>query len=174
MILFDAAAALLLKRPTAGRAKSAAALLGYEPPEAELELALRDWNDLFFVPSSGRYLPPFESAFREKRLGGVLAADALAAYQTSGFDPALLDMDPLWRTGWQPDHLGVELAFVCALLRGENEKLTTSAVLFHSRHVAPWAGDYGRLVSGTAQSGLYRNLGRLLEDLAAWTVELST
>jgi len=170
MILFDTASALLLKRPTAELVRLAADLMGYVPPEAELELALRDWSDLFFAPSSGRYMPPFESAFREKRLGGALAADALAAYASSGFDPAALAMDPLWRALWRADHLGVESAFVCALLRGENEELTASAGMFHARHLAPWAGDYGRILSGAAHSGLYRHLGRLLESLAAWTV----
>ena len=176
MIRFDTAAALLLKRPATGLVRAAAAVVGYEQPENELDLALRDWSELFFVPSRARYMPPFESAFREKRLGGALAADALAAYQASGFDPAALDMDPLWRAAWRPDHLGVESAFVCALLRGAADRpedgpaLAASAGLFHSRHIAPWAGDYGRLLSGAAQSALYRHLGRLLEDVAAWTV----
>jgi TorA maturation chaperone TorD len=170
MILFDAAAALLLKRPTPEMTRLAAALLEYAPPTNDLDAARADWNELFFVPSSGRYLPPLESAFREKRLGGALAADSLAAYDAAGFTPAALDMDALWRAAWRPDHLGVEAAFVCALLRGGNEELAASAALFHSRHLAPWAGDYGRALSGAAHSALYRHLGRLLEDLAVWTL----
>ena len=174
-VLFDAAAALLLKRPGLELVSRAAALFGFEPPEEEMELTHQDWNELFFVPSSGRYMPPLESSFREKRLGGSLAANSLAAYRAAGFEPGALDMDPLWRSALHPDHLGVELAFMCALLRGAARRpeaasgLAASATLFHSAHVAPWAADYGRQLSQRAQSSLYRHLGHLLEELAGWT-----
>jgi TorA maturation chaperone TorD len=172
--LFDAGAALLLKRPDEELVALAAQAFGFEPGPHELEAARRDWNDLFFVPSSGRYMPPFESAFREKRLGGPLALDAQAAYRAAGFDPARLSMDPLWRPAPQPDHLGVELAFVSALLRQASRRpeaartMADSAALFHAAHVAPWAGDYGRELAQGARSDLARALARLLEELAAW------
>lgn len=172
--LFDAAATLLLQRPTAELAAAAAVLFDFEPSEEEAGLARQDWSDLFFVPSSGRYLPPMESAFRQKRLGGPLAADAERAYRTAGFDPAALDLDPLWRSALHPDHLGVQLAFVSALLRGTARRpadapgLAASAEFFHAAHLAPWAGDFGQALTGSARCRTYRHLGRLLEELAAW------
>lgn len=172
--LFDAGAALLLQRPGAELLRAAAALFGRGNPPDEMDLAVADWRDLFFVPSSGRYLPPYESAFREKRLGGAIPADALAAYQAAGFEPASLHMDTLWLPSPRPDHLGVELAFVSALLRCARSQpwgaagLLQSAACFHARRVAPWAGEYGRALAAAAQSATYRDLGRLLEELAAW------
>lgn len=174
-VLFDAGAALLLKRPQGELVGQAAAAFGFAGGPGELELAREDWNELFFVPSSGRYLPPLESAFREKRLGGPHAADALAAYRAAGFDPARLDVDQLWRPSPPPDHLGVELAFVSALLRsaahrpGAAEGLLASARRFHAAHVAPWAEDYGMELERKARSETFRTLGRLLGELAAWT-----
>jgi putative dimethyl sulfoxide reductase chaperone len=173
--IFDAAAALLLKRPDLELVSQSTVFFGFKPSEGETEQALQDWNDLFFVPSSGRYMLPLESVFREGRVGGHLAADANTAYQAAGFEPGALDMDPLWRSALHPDHLGVELAFVSALLRGaarspETEAgLMASAKVFHRAHVASWAAGYGRQMSQRAQSSLYRHLGHLLEELAGWT-----
>lgn len=172
--LFDVAAALLLKRPGPEIVAQAAPFFGFELSDEVVELALKDWNELFFVPSSGRYMPPLESVFREERLGGPLTAGARAAYQASGFDPRELDMDPLWKSSLHPDHLGVELAFVSALHRGAARRpeaasgLIASAGLFHRAHVASWAADYGRQLSKWAHSSMYRHLGHLLEELSGW------
>ncbi|WP_243359715.1 molecular chaperone TorD family protein [Fundidesulfovibrio terrae] len=177
--LFDAGAALLLKLPQEELIGQAAAALEFAAGPGELALAREDWNELFFVPSSGRYLPPLESAFREKRLGGPHAADALAAYRAAGFDPARLDVDQLWRPAPPPDHLGVELAFVSALIGSASrrpetaEGLLASAALFHAAHVAPWAGDYGMELERKARSETFRALGRLFGNLAAWTPDPS-
>jgi TorA maturation chaperone TorD len=175
--LFDAAAALLLKRPEPDLIRQAAALFGRTWDKGERLLAEEDWRDLFFVPTSGRYLPPFESAFREKRLGGLLAASVLADYQTAGFEPCALAVDPLWLAVPGPDHLGVELAFVSALKSGAARDpeaapgLMASAARFHAAHLAPWAGDYGRELARAARSAVYRDLGGLLTELGgggAW------
>jgi len=173
--IFNAAATLLLKRPKQVIVSQAASFFGFKPSEDDTEQAFQDWNELFFVPSSGRYMPPLESVFREGRTGGCLAADANAVYQAAGFEPSELDVDPLWRSALHPDHLGVELAFVSVLLRGAARRtetaygLAASAEIFHRAHVIPWAADYGRQLSHRAQSSLYRHLGPLLCELAGWT-----
>ncbi|WP_243438545.1 molecular chaperone TorD family protein [Fundidesulfovibrio soli] len=175
--LFDAGAALLLKRPSHGLLEAASLALPClaEPmlePDA-LPLALEDWSDLFFSPRSGRYLPPLESVFREGRLGGEAAWSARQAYEAAGFEPARLDMDPLWRAIPHPDHLGFELAFVSALLRCADDDAAGAAALhataraFHAERIAPWAGAYGLRLGEAGRSPLYRALAALLQRLAA-------
>lgn len=182
--LLDAAAALLLREPApelAGQAPALFEALGAPAPDPvpgaeagdEPRLAREDWNDLFFVPASGRFLPPLESARREGRLGGAPAAGARRAYQDAGFDPAALVVSPLWRALLPPDHLGVELAFLAALERcarrdaAQAQALRETARRFHAERVAPWAGQYGRELERNARSALYRGLGRLLDALEA-------
>ncbi|MFP5239272.1 MAG: molecular chaperone TorD family protein [Acidobacteriota bacterium] len=175
--LFDAGAALLLRRPDQALLEAAAAILPcHAAPMLEadaLPLALEDWSDLFFSPRSGRYLPPLESVFREGRLGGEAAQEAARAYAGAGFEPARLDMDPLWRAIPHADHLGFELAFVSALLRCAAEDSAGGAALlatartFHAARVAPWVGAYGHKLADAARSPLYRAAGALLAKLAA-------
>ncbi|WP_243311241.1 molecular chaperone TorD family protein [Fundidesulfovibrio agrisoli] len=187
--LFDAGAALLLNRPDPALLEAAAVVLpelpaqqgatlavGEVAAEAVAEavaLSVEDWSDLFFSPRSGRYLPPLESVFREGRLSGEAAWNARQAYEAAGFEPAQLDMDPLWRAIPHPDHLGFELAFVSALLRCADEDAAGAAALhataraFHAERIAPWAGAYGLKLAEAARSPLYKAAGALLQELAA-------
>ena len=174
-VLFDVAASLLLRRPSPERLQAAADFFGFVFGPEEPELALTDWNEIFFVPASGRYQPPFESAFREKRLAGKAAVLALACYEQAGFDPLALELDPLWRARPAPDNLGLELAFVSALLRQsaarpESPGLAAAARHFHTARLAPWAGEYGKKLTRSALSLTFRELGNLLLELAQWEV----
>lgn len=142
-------------------------------PVEGLEALRQEYFDLFFVPVSGRYLPPFESVQREKRLGGPLTRKVAEVYQACSFCPKNVKASPLWQAQFMPDHLGYELAFVDALQKSR-EKATSPAAYqeldetlrqFWQRHPSRWAADYGRKLAGKAQTGLYRYLGLLTEVL---------
>jgi putative dimethyl sulfoxide reductase chaperone len=150
---------------------TAAALFLHEPDAAELEVR-QEYFDLFFVPVSGRYLAPFEAAQRERRLWGLCTYQTAELYQQVGFDPRALSISPLWGEQLPPDHAGVELAFVSALLKqadvsGREEQIGIARTLesFWKQHLSRWLPDYGRKLARTARTEHYRLLGSLVEYL---------
>ena len=124
-----------------------------------------DYDDLFFVPVSGRYLPPFESAQRANRLWGPITYQVADFYQSVGFDRTNLIVDKHWKNLDAPDHIGVELACMSALLRANAAAPTpemTNAIMFFTRqHLTHWLPDYGERVARYAATSLYHTLGRL-------------
>lgn len=167
--LLDAAAALMLRRPTAELLAQARALFADPGLAHDQQDAQRDFSDLFFSPASGRCRPPYEGAFREGRMGGQAHVAAAEAYRKAGFDPWSLAADPLWRARLAPDHLGVELAFASALWK--NHRLAPDrgfdrlAEAFHAERLAPWVSDYARALGQAARSRLYRLTAELLRTL---------
>ncbi len=128
-----------------------------------------DYDALFFVPVSGRYLPPYESAQRTRRLWGPITHQVAAFYASVSFDPATLHMDEHWLHLDAPDHAGVELACLSALLR-TNANVPDPAVesalqYFIRNHLARWLPDFGRQLAENASTSHYRLLGTLTRSL---------
>ena len=93
----------------------------------------QEYFDCFFVPTSGKYVPPYESALREYspdrprrfgKLSGPSACHVQQCWDETGFDPKeLVFFEPLQENHF-PDHIGLELAFM-AFLCGKEEKAGT-------------------------------------------------
>jgi putative dimethyl sulfoxide reductase chaperone len=170
--LLDHLAALYLRRPTAATLAVAGAELAVRGDR--LEDVVDDYHDLFLVPVSGRYVPPFESAHRDHVLGGRSAREVEAAYDAANFDVSELVFDDGW--GRQPvcDHVGCELAFLAALqtqaARAEPPlaaELAATGAAFWRTHPAAWLRSFGDAVSERATTRLYRFAGVRSSALAA-------
>lgn len=131
--------------------------------------ALREEYDaLFLVPVSGRYLLPFESAHRASRLNISITHDIASFYRAARFDLKRVDADPYWRTLAAPDHIGLELAFMSSLAQSQARAAAGKALelarirdLFWREHLSRWAETYGEKLEQYAQTPLYQALGRL-------------
>lgn len=80
--------------------------------------------DVFFVPKSGRYVPPYASSLLDydparKQAFGLLsartAAQVQAYYDRVGFDPHALAVFAPWRQVGAADNIGFEFAFLANL-----------------------------------------------------------
>jgi TorA maturation chaperone TorD len=147
---------------------------GKGPGTEPLELLRREYFELFFNPATEHFLCPFESFARERRYWGECAVEVGEFYRQSGFDPGTLLSDVHWKNQRMPDHLGFELAFFSALLRSaeaqpdEAKALLATAQYFHAAHIRSWAGDFGDRLESRARTSLYRLLGGLTREVAAW------
>jgi putative dimethyl sulfoxide reductase chaperone len=95
-----------------------------------LESLRQEYYDLFFVPVSGRYVPPFEAAIRgalreegmKTKFGSFWGNETLQisqTYEQLGFRPEKLDVfEPLKQMN-MPDHIGFELSFMAYLCQVE-------------------------------------------------------
>ena len=176
--LLDALAALFLRRPSRDTLEAAAATPAFDARGDDLDAVLADYHELFFVPVSGRYVPPFESAQRDGSLGGPRSRQVAEAYAAAGFDVAGLTFDRRWGRVPPGDHVGCELAFVAALQRGaeasRDRALSDTAASFWRAHPETWLGDFGRAVAAMATSALYRRAGVLTAELAHGEAEFRT
>ena len=148
-------------------------LNGLMDREADSSAALlRDYHDLFVVPVSGRYLPPYESAQRDGRLWGGLTHKVNQLYEETGFDICKYPASSLWLSKPIPDHIGFELSFFAALLNSclaapaqQRELLEDTLVYFWDQHLVKWVPSYGNLVTEKANTELYRLLGEMTKVL---------
>lgn len=156
-----------------------------EAQDQELTVLCQEYYDLFFVPVSGRFVPPFESAVRnalrkdgEKTKFGRLLGDETALvdalYRQTEFFPGRLPVfDPLKQLN-VPDHLGFELAYMAYLCRLEEERvvkgLQTGPIRmleeqFLGSHLNQWlsllVGDLSRM----EQSGYFMYFVEQARDL---------
>ncbi len=135
---------------------------------------LQEYFDLFFVPISGSYLPPFEAAHRERHLAQELPVLISHLYVEAGFEPKRLAIPSYMQTLNRPDHIGFETAFLARLLDSvliftaggdlqQAENLQKTAISFHSIHPGRWISPFGKRLEETAKSHLYRGLGGLTQ-----------
>lgn len=134
-----------------------------------LEALTQDYNELFFVPVSGRYLPPFESAQRARRLWGPLTHQIAQFYESIAFDYTALSVGEHWNRLDMPDHAGIELACLSALLQTQTVQSDAAAKqsidFFMRQHVDRWLPNFGRKVAQNAETDFYRVLGHLTTTL---------
>jgi TorA maturation chaperone TorD len=181
--LFGLAAAIYLREPAVEQARNCAAvgqaLAKHLPDESFVHFLTRmaaedmaevkqEFFDLFFVPVSGSYCPPFgEIAGPDYSTehGGVAQV-----FQKTGFSPSLLPGLPSYlRRLNRPDYIGFELAFMSTILEdaalsqdsGKAKGLYETGLFFHEKYLASWAAKFGRQVAERAQSDYFQACGLL-------------
>jgi len=142
MQIYTALAEIFLQLPILENIKDQAslinALLNEDENEAvvdnygAIEAIKQEYYDLFFVPMSGLYIPPYESALLEynvakKRpygqLFGSAARHVQACYEDVGFNYQELNIFEPLKDITFPDHIGFELAFMGLLCLAEKSAL---------------------------------------------------
>jgi TorA maturation chaperone TorD len=145
--------------------------------DSSLEEITQEYYDLFFVPSSARYVPPFESAIISKVLWGRETVHCAECYKTVGFDPFDLDIFPPLKEQRVPDHIGLQLAFTAFLARMgaecEDEAAASSwrnlELQFLQEHLMNWVPGYTKAVEKCGES-FYVALTVALTDFLAMAV----
>ena len=180
--LFDILSSLYLHRPTEEIVESFNVIahekgfgIDIEIPPAHETISelVADYDELFLVPVSGRYLPPFESAQRTQRLWGPLTHQVANLYEMAGFDPSGLDIEDPWKNLLIPDHIGIELAFFSALLQTYARNPAAGIIeiihTFTRQHLNRWIPDFGNHLRQNAHTSLYRSLGILTGAVSDFT-----
>lgn len=145
----------------------------------------QEYYDLFFVPVSGRFVPPFESAIRGavRQDGGATkfgpywgdtTVKLAALYERTQFHPERLAVFEPLRQLNLPDHVGLELSFMAYLCcleaqqleRGLSAKLIRKIQTdFLQEHLRGWVGLWVNDLEKVPQSGYYLYFARQARDL---------
>lgn len=153
--------------------------------DPELLKLKQEYYDLFFVPVSGRYIPPYESAIRgavrlkkgKMKYGshwGIPAQQLSDLYENTGFNPKALDIfEPLKETQL-PDHLGLELSFMAYLCRLEDKFINKGEEIRGLRnlqksilkdHLLEWLPQFTTELLNVEVSGYYSYFALLALEL---------
>lgn len=153
--------------------------------DPELKDLTQEFYDLFFVPVSGRFVPPFESPIRgaERQEGkkikygshwGLQAHRLIDHYERMGFKSETLNIfEPLKQTKI-PDHLGLELSFLAYLYRLEDVALqadqeTTGLHQLQHRiltdHLLGWLPQFTEDLEKVEATGYYSYFAHLALEL---------
>lgn len=148
----------------------------------------QEYYDRFFVPTSSHFVPPYESAIRnryksgEKNKYGKLETKETfhvkACYEMVSFNPQCLNMFKPLKDIQFPDHIAYEMSFVTYLIseeersleKGEGQKALQWKNLqsqFLNEHLSKWIEDYANL-SEEKSKGIY---SYWLNLCAAWIKE---
>lgn len=146
-----------------------------------VEKVTQEYYDLLFIPVSGKYIPPFESAlldgeetekgFRYGNLNGDRENQVTACFQQFFFEPKKLDVyDPLKGVAFA-DHLGFEIAFISFLCYQEASASSTEAAqqfrlwqfFFLEQHLILFIRKYAELVK-TAKVPFYQAVCEAVND----------
>lgn len=156
-----------------------------EAQDQELKELKQEYYDLFFVPVSGRFIPPFESAIRgalrtdgqKTKFGALWGEETIkvsALYERMGFNPQLLPIFEPLRQLNLPDHIGAELAYMAYLCHLEAERqnlnppvkaVQTFEKEFLRSHLLKWLPDFSEDLRKVHQSGFYPYFVDLARDL---------
>lgn len=147
----------------------------------DLEDFTQEYYDRFFVPTAELFVPPYESAIRNKRqVNGELKYGKLdsqetfhvkACYEMVDFKTDQLNCFKPLRGNAFPDHIAYELSFITylvgleksALENGQDEKAKKWRKLqrdFLTEHPYQWFSEYARLLKDKGE-GLYSYLSSL-------------
>ena len=171
-----AAAALTLCSPTAETVKILGAAAGRK---LNAEEAQQNFYDVFCIPQSGRYVPPYAHVLRQAQQQGEYwhfppprhdGGDEMASwYRIVGFDPRDLDVNPLFQGPLRPlDHIGFILAYLARLAAARETDPAAQEVAagFVAKMLGPWADLYVTLL-GQAQSDYAPLVAHALADALA-------
>lgn len=155
---------------------------------SDLEKYEQEYYDRFFVPTSSHFIPPYESAVRnrlksgEKTKFGKLETKETfhvkACYEMVSFNFHKLNMFKPLQDIHFPDHIAFEMSFMTFLVAEEEKSLEKNDVekalkwqnlerQFLSEHLSKWVDDYARL-SEEKNKGIY---SYWLNLCAAWIKE---
>lgn len=148
----------------------------------------QEYYDRFFVPTSKIFVPPYESAIRNRKMkkgkieyGRLDSEDTFhvkACYEIVGFKVDELNAFGPLKANHYPDHLAFELSFITNLVKFElnslehkdEERADKWRKLqrdFIIEHISQWIDDYAELVEGK-QKGLYSFICNII---ASWIEE---
>ncbi|KJR46757.1 hypothetical protein UF75_2883 [Desulfosporosinus sp. I2] len=168
------------------RDESAQALLDrIAADDPELGSLTQEYYDLFFVPVSGRFIPPFESSIlgalrqegKKTKFGSFWGHETVEVgtlYERTEFQPERLAIFEPLRQVNLPDHLGFELSFIAYLCRLEEKQhqhgLSTNGVFrleqeFLDKHLNRWLPLLCSDLSRIEQSGYYLYFAQLAQDV---------
>ncbi|SEA39372.1 chaperone TorD involved in molybdoenzyme TorA maturation [Desulfuromusa kysingii] len=96
----------------------------------------QSYFDCFFVPKSGQYVPPYESALRTytedgkpfDKLNGPATNHIAQCWKETGFTLDHLSIYEPLRQSCMPDHVGLELAFMTFLCGAEKNALQSKVI----------------------------------------------
>lgn len=136
----------------------------------------QEFFDLFLVPVSGVYHPPFKGLSSDGSTATGLCSTLDNLYQEAGFNRETLRQASYFRKIGRSDHLGVELAFYANLLYSstkvdtvsEAELLDETASRFFQHYLGQWAGSYGSILKENATGSYFKSLGAitiLIQDI---------
>lgn len=142
----------------------------------------QEFYDRFFVNSSPLYVPPFESAIRNRsrnegkkikygKLDGKETFHAKACYEMVDFEPNKLNMFEPLRNNHFYDNLGFEISFMAFMINNEITALENEDIQiakdwenlqrnFLKEHLLGWVEDFASLLEEKGK-GLYSYLARL-------------
>jgi len=148
-----------------------------------VEKVRQEFYDCFFVPMSGHYVPPFESALRNYKTGVQKPFGSLNSlegnhvtecYAKVGFHPWGLNVFGPLKEIRLPDHIGFELSFMailCAseILAWENEQMEnvqrwqTVQRQFLKEHLMEWLPQFSQAMQEIAP-GYYAEAAKVAEQ----------
>lgn len=149
--------------------------------EKDLDYFTQEYYDRFFVPTSKLFVPPHESAIRDRKVkNGKISYGKLdsqetfhvkACYEIVDFKIDELNAFKPLKDNHYPDHIAFELAFltylvkfeILALEKGLDEKANKWRSLqkdFLAKHLSKWIGDYANLTKEKGE-GLYSYLSNI-------------
>ena len=155
---------------------------------SELEKYEQEYYDRFFVPTSSHFIPPYESAIRNRatmgekiKFGKLETKETFhvkACYEMVSFNFHKLNMFKPLQDIHFPDHIAFEMSFMTFLVAEEKKSLEKNEEekalrwqnlqsQFLSEHLSKWIEDYARL-SEEKNKGLY---SYWLNLCAAWIKE---
>lgn len=154
-----------------------------EGNDAFIERLRQDYYDCFFVPMSGRYVPPYESALLnysagERKPFGTLnsteTSHVAAYYNAVGFKPQLLHVFEPLKEIQLPDHIGFELAFMAMLCAAEQTawnkdrpvealKWQVFELHFLREHLSQWVNNFAGALQDIAH-GYFALAARAAEN----------
>lgn len=142
----------------------------------------QEYYDRFFVPTSKIFVPPYESAIRNRkmkkgrieygRLDSENTFHVKACYEMVDFKVEELKAFAPLKANHYPDHLAFELSFITSLVNfqinalknDDEERASRWRKLqrdFIMEHISKWIGDYAALVEGK-EKGLYSFICRMI------------
>lgn len=116
-----------------------------EEKDPGLDELVQTYYDLFFVPVSGRFVPPFEAAIRgaqrqegkKTKFGGFRGNSTLQVmqiYKQIGFEPEKMNIFQPLKEMNIPDHIGFELSALAYLCQVEAKWLKENKNIEPLRH----------------------------------------
>jgi TorA maturation chaperone TorD len=181
-------ASIFLLKPEPAKMSNIYSILDMMSDEYDLQrIRYDDFNDndieqhfydCFFVPTSGQYVPPYESVLLEYnsatnqglgKLNGTAAQHIAFCWAATGFEPEKLCIFEPLRQSCMPDHIGLELAFMSFLCGAEVSALSKewdhqTLLIAHkwrryqesflSEHLCKWIANFAKALA-VRSSGFY-------------------
>ncbi|TCS82454.1 TorD/DmsD family molecular chaperone [Tepidibacillus fermentans] len=136
----------------------------------KIEEIQQDFYDLFFVPTSGRYLPAVESIVLYNKLWGETEVELAKRYEQTKFIPEQLDIFPSIRQLRMSDHLGYELGYMAYLCNMEThsrmeirQQIQGEEIEMLEDHLIPFVKRYAETFIPIASGTFYGLFVQLLE-----------